>query len=111
MTKDEIYDRTKRYLRKNLHPHLKYIIDNLPSKELTNLVELLDSEKDGGTQYRIGNKVCIELDFIASKGLYFGYLSSDEVKPGNLHSFGIRFEEIPDLIQKWRDEKINDITS
>ena len=45
----------------------------------------------------------MELDFLAAKLKYFKRLNTDEM------SFGIDFELIPELIAKWRDEKIDNI--
>ena len=119
MIKGDIYNKTKKYIRKDFHIKLWYIIDNVPIEYLTKLIEILDSYKDNSED---GTKVCIEMDFITAKGIYFNYLTGDNTKPGMLtvedslrikgfdaDGFGIPFSEIPDLIQKWRDEKINKI--
>lgn len=120
MTKGDIYNKVKGYIRKDFHIKLWYIINNVPMEYLGNLIKILDT--DTITDSRKGNKICVEMDFITSKGLYFNYLTGDNKTPGKLEvedslriigfeadGFGIPFSEIPDLIQKWRDEKINKI--
>ena len=61
------------------------------------------------SEKRSSNIVCLELDMVATKGRYFGYLELSKLAYGpdfNI-SFGMDFNDIPDLIARWRDEKIN----
>lgn len=102
MTKEVIYEVCKKHVNSNFYTQLKYIIYSVPVEFLKDLDTVL-SEK------RSSNIVCLELDMIATKGRYFGYLELSKLAYGpdfNI-SFGMDFNDIPDLIARWRDEKIN----
>lgn len=102
MTKEVIYEVCKKHVNSNFYTQLKYIIYSVPVEFLKDLDTVL-SEK------RSSNIVCLELDMVATKGRYFGYLELSKLAYGpdfNI-SFGMDFNDIPDLIARWRDEKIN----
>lgn len=50
-----------------------------------------------------GNIACMELDFLKTRLEYFGRLQKVE------STLGISKEMIPDLIAKWREEKLNNL--
>jgi hypothetical protein len=50
-----------------------------------------------------GNIACMELDFLKTRLEYFGRLPKVE------STLGISKEMIPDLIARWRDEKLNNL--
>ena len=110
LIKEVIYEITKNHVRSNLHAQLKYIIDSVPLSFLIELDKILCSKRGS-------NIVCSEIDFIATKGRYFGYLEQSKLTLLNKLnessdseiSFGIDFDDIPDLIAKWREEKLNNL--
>lgn len=76
--------------RKDTHSEIFTILKHCTDVDIQRLI-------DAG----VDNKF-IELDFIKSRLVYFGILKQN---PGD--SFGIALDMIPDVVAKWRDEKIN----
>lgn len=96
----DIIEKAKKCVRDDLHSQVEQIISLSEKKDLVRMENLLKNKSYGAT---IVSKVCMELDFLAAKLKYFKKLNTDEM------SFGIDFELIPELIAKWRDEKLNKI--
>ena len=96
----ELIDKTVVHIRKDLHEEVEKIILLSEKQDLNKLEQLTKKPKFDSTAV---SSVCIELDFLASKLKYFGKLNTSELR------FGINIDLIPELIAKWRDEKINKI--
>jgi hypothetical protein len=90
---------TNRHIRKDLHDEVELIITLSNKSDLSNLEKLTKEKKYDSTTI---SSICIELDFLATKLKYFKKLDGDT-------SFGLEFDLVPDLIAKWRDEKIDNI--
>lgn len=101
-------------IRDDLHSQLQVIINHSTEEDLEGLIDLITKKgklklntRDGrisseDSSDNLFDKVCIEIDFLTSKLRYFQKLPK-EFKT----DFGIEFELIPDLISKWRDEKLS----
>ena len=96
----DIIENAKKCVRDDLHDQVDQIITLSDKKDLERLENLLKNKSYGANTV---SKVCMELDFLAAKLKYFKGLNTDEM------SFGIDSELIPELIAKWRDEKLNNI--
>ena len=94
----ELIEKTKKYIRKDLHDEVELIINLSSKKDLEKLEQLSSHKKYDAT---IISNICIELDFLASKLKYFKKIDTGEM------GFGLEFDLIPELIAKWRDEKID----
>lgn len=107
-----LYNIVKKHVIRNFHSQLEYIINSVPLEYLKTLDKLLSNKSTS-------NIICTELDFIATKGRYFGYIQLDKLKYeyNFLYSrglnfniaFGMDFNDVPELIEKWRDEKLNKV--
>lgn len=101
--REVLYDVTKKHVIKEFHPQLEYIINSVPLDYLEELDKLLSNK-------RTSNIICIELDFIATKVRYFGYIQLDKLMYShglNFNiAFGMDFNDVPELIEKWRDDKL-----
>lgn len=100
MNKELIYQESEKHIREDLRDSLRYIIDSVPFEFLENLGVIVLEIQSGLSLH----KMFVELDFIVTKGRYFGYLELDKVG-----EFGLDYSDVPDLISKWRDEKINSL--
>jgi hypothetical protein len=49
-----------------------------------------------------GQTFYMELDFTKSRLVYFGKMKADG-------EFGISFDLIPDMVERWREEKLNSL--
>jgi hypothetical protein len=96
----ELIEKAKKCIREDLHGQVESIITLSDKKDLNKIEHLLKSKIYGAN---VISNVCIELDFLASKLKYFKKLDIEEM------SFGVDFEMIPELIAKWRDEKLDNI--
>lgn len=90
---------TNCHIRKDLHEEVELIISLSNKSDLSNLEKLTKTKKYDSTTI---SSICIELDFLATKLKYFKKLDKDL-------SFGLEFDLVPELIAKWRDEKIDNI--
>lgn len=91
----QLFREVKQHTREDLVSDLEVVFQVANETELNNLQQIIDEEREI-------NLIFIELDFICSKLNYFG-----KFPEGFTCSFGIDLELIPDLHQKWRDEKLN----
>lgn len=95
----ELIKNINKYIREDLHSQVDQIISLSDKKDLSKIESLINSNINS-INY-IGNNVCIELDFLASKLKYLKKVSNEEIR------FGIELDLIPELVAKWRDEKLN----
>jgi hypothetical protein len=101
-TKEDIKGLVKRIIRKDLLIEALSIIEACTDKDLVsikmNANRLLESNETS-----FGNILCMELDLLKSKLEYLGRI------PKVKSEIGWDPEFIPELIGKWRDEKLGNL--
>lgn len=106
MDKTELIEKLKNMIREDLHNQLEVIIHHSLDEELSEIIGMVNSKSKNNKlargDYNLFNKVCIEIDFLVARLKYFGRLPQ-----GFETEFGVDSKLIPDLISKWRDEKLN----
>jgi hypothetical protein len=97
---DYIIENCKKIVRKELNDEVESLIRYAPEVELEKIFSLISRNI-----HNINNNIiCIELDFLATRLKYFGYLQDDFIT-----TFGFNLDDVPDLLGEWREEKLNNL--
>lgn len=101
-TKEDIKGLVKRIIRKDLLIEALSIIEACTEKDLIGIGEHAN-RLIGKSETSFGNILCMELDFLKSKLEYLGRIPKIESE------IGIDIVLIPEMIGKWRDEKLDNL--